>query len=438
MCCKKKFFSALCAIVLAAMAARSDNPEGLDATHWLVEGGYEPGELLAVANVFVFPADEWGGLSSLRIKIGLPEGWQVVDATGDGAPYDIFDNSIIFWGDISKSPIEFAYTVQTTEALEGGQELSAEWAYNHLGIDNPEMINAAPDPLLVPQLGVADAEKSTVTAQPSEVVADGADASAVTVTVRDGAGNVLTDGGDSVHLETSFGVLTDVADEGDGTYTASLTSPNTGSATVIAYLGVDNTGAEIGTAAVSFVPGPAARLLWVVQPAANLTYGDTWADFSLEIADESGHRVSEDREVAIAPSVGAFVAGDTAVQAVDGLVTFSGLKNDRAGVLTLTATAADLAPSPASDEVTVAKADATIEASGVSVTYDGNPHGATGTATGADGSDLSHLLDLGEKFTAPPGGTAYWTFAGDANHNPANGSVEIEILKKPMTLIRIK
>ena len=42
--------------------------------------------------------------------------------------------------------------------------------------------------------------------------------------------------------------------------------------------------------------------------------------------------------------------------------------------------------------------------------YDGNEHGISGTATGADGSDLSSLLDLGAKYQNVPGGTASWTF----------------------------
>jgi hypothetical protein len=80
-------------------------------------------------------------------------------------------------------------------------------------------------------------------------------------------------------------------------------------------------------------------------------------------------------------------------------------------------------------EIVINKADATILVLGTSVTYDGLAHGATGTATGADGSDLSALLDLGASFTDVPGGTANWTFAGDLNHNEDSGSVEILIGK---------
>lgn len=77
----------------------------------------------------------------------------------------------------------------------------------------------------------------------------------------------------------------------------------------------------------------------------------------------------------------------------------------------------------------IGKAKATIDVQGFNGAYDGSPKGASGTAKGVDGSDLSSLLDLGAKFTGVPGGTANWSFAGNANHEAANGSVKVEISK---------
>ena len=57
---------------------------------------------------------------------------------------------------------------------------------------------------------------------------------------------------------------------------------------------------------------------------------------------------------------------------------------------------------------------------GGTFTYDGQEHGATGSATGAAGENLTSLLTLGEKFKNVPGGTANWSFPGDTNHNTAN------------------
>ena len=79
--------------------------------------------------------------------------------------------------------------------------------------------------------------------------------------------------------------------------------------------------------------------------------------------------------------------------------------------------------------ITINKADATVNVDGVTVTYDGHEHGATGTATGVEGEDLASLLDRGAKFTNAPGGTANWSFAGNGNYKAQSGSVAITINK---------
>jgi MBG domain-containing protein/Big-like domain-containing protein/Kelch motif protein/galactose oxidase-like protein len=79
--------------------------------------------------------------------------------------------------------------------------------------------------------------------------------------------------------------------------------------------------------------------------------------------------------------------------------------------------------------VVINKADATITVNGYTGVYDGNSHGATGTATGVGGVDLNGLLNLGSTFTNVPGGTAHWVFTGGTNYNDASGDVAIVINK---------
>ncbi|MCX6538217.1 MAG: DNA/RNA non-specific endonuclease [Acidobacteria bacterium] len=78
---------------------------------------------------------------------------------------------------------------------------------------------------------------------------------------------------------------------------------------------------------------------------------------------------------------------------------------------------------------TINKAAAAIAVTGYSGTYDGAPHGATGSAAGVSGEDLGGLLHLGPTFTNAPGGTAHWTFDGNANYSVASGDVAIEIAR---------
>ncbi len=94
----------------------------------------------------------------------------------------------------------------------------------------------------------------------------------------------------------------------------------------------------------------------------------------------------------------------------------------------------DFATVSKSDLVTVDQASATINISGFTGVYDGNAHGATGTATGVLGENLNNLLSLGSKFTNVPGGTASWTFAGNTDYKPASGTTPIVITQASPTI----
>lgn len=87
-----------------------------------------------------------------------------------------------------------------------------------------------------------------------------------------------------------------------------------------------------------------------------------------------------------------------------------------------------------SASITISKASATINVVGGTFPYDGAAHGATGTATGINGEDLNSLLSLGNSFTNVPGGTANWSFPGNANYNSAGGSANIVISKASSTV----
>jgi hypothetical protein len=83
------------------------------------------------------------------------------------------------------------------------------------------------------------------------------------------------------------------------------------------------------------------------------------------------------------------------------------------------------------------KANAIISVTPYSVTYDGNPHTATGTATGVGGVDLSSELDLSYTTHTSAGtySSDYWTFtdaAGNYNNVPAT-TITDQINARPAT-----
>ena len=127
-----------------------------------------------------------------------------------------------------------------------------------------------------PPPGPADGTTSTITAAPASIVANGASTSTITVRLKDASGTNLVAGGDAVALSTTGGTLSAVTDNGNGTYTATLTSPvAAGSATVS---GTVNAAPITSTANVTFTsPGSPPALLAATVTGATLilTYDQT-------------------------------------------------------------------------------------------------------------------------------------------------------------------
>ena len=82
---------------------------------------------------------------------------------------------------------------------------------------------------------------------------------------------------------------------------------------------------------------------------------------------------------------------------------------------------------PTTTTTTTVMNDATVYISSYSGYYDGNPHGATGTAEGIYMEDLSAFLYFGPQYTDPPGGLQHWTFSGATGYWPQSGDIYITI-----------
>ena len=133
--------------------------------------------------------------------------------------------------------------------------------------------------------GVLDLTNTTITANPTSVVADGSTTSTITVSIKDSSGKELNAFGKTVVLTTDFGTLSTVTDNGDGTYTATITSSSVGVATISGT--VDGL-AITDTATVTFTAIPSSNTAPVATPQSVTTPEDTAKVITLAGTDADG------------------------------------------------------------------------------------------------------------------------------------------------------
>ncbi len=140
--------------------------------------------------------------------------------------------------------------------------------------------------------GAADGSSSLITASPTEITADGSSTSTITVQLKDANGNNLTSGGDAVALSTTAGTLGSVNNNGDGTYSAILTSSTTaGTATISGTLNAAN---MTDNATVSFSVGAAAgsSSLVMASPTIITADGSSTSTITVQLKDANGNNLT--------------------------------------------------------------------------------------------------------------------------------------------------
>ncbi|MEO7016588.1 MAG: invasin domain 3-containing protein [Leifsonia sp.] len=163
----------------------------------------------------------------------------------------------------------------------------------------------------------ANPQLSTVAVSAASIPADGSTTSTVTVTVRDLNGDPVGTGGDTVTMATDLGTLGAVKDNGDGTYTASLSGTVAGASTVTFKV---NGIAATNTATVALVAVPTASTSTVAASAASIPPdGSTTSTVTVTVRDLNGDPV--------------VVGGDTVTMATD-LGTLGAVKDNGDGTYT--------------------------------------------------------------------------------------------------------
>ncbi|MEX2531365.1 MAG: invasin domain 3-containing protein [Gemmatimonadota bacterium] len=152
-------------------------------------------------------------------------------------------------------------------------------------------------------------ELSEILVDPDTIIADGVSTSEITVLLRDQRGEPLLVGGHQVALNTTGGTLGSVTDEGNGTYTATLTSPKVvGTASITGTVDGDPIG---GTTTVQFNPGPASPRTSTIEadPSSLIPDGTSTSTATIRLLDDQGNALTVGGDAVVLRLVGGGTIG---------------------------------------------------------------------------------------------------------------------------------
>ncbi|MEX2531195.1 MAG: invasin domain 3-containing protein [Gemmatimonadota bacterium] len=140
--------------------------------------------------------------------------------------------------------------------------------------------------------GPASPETSLLTVDPVELAADGESEATVFVTLRDAFENPLDAGGDDVEITLDGGgTLGTLVDQGDGSYTTTLTSPTTsGTATVGASVNGEELVASVTVTYAANAPGQIIK--WSGDEQTGTVGEELSETLTIRVEDRFGNRVA--------------------------------------------------------------------------------------------------------------------------------------------------
>ncbi len=208
----------------------------------------------------------------------------------------------------------------------------------------------------------ADPTRSTITASPTSIVANGTTTSTIIVQLKDGNGTNLSTSGETVVVTTTSGTLGTIINNGNGTYTVTLTSSSTAGTATIGF-SINGTTAT-NTTSVVFTP---------IGPDSD---GDGILDAN-DLDDDNDGILDTVENAACSPSsAGCDTDGDGIINSLD-------LDSDNDGIT-------DAKESNGTDANGDGRIDGSVDANGIPVTANG---GLTPPDTDTDGSPNPYDLD---------------------------------------------
>jgi adhesin/invasin len=175
---------------------------------------------------------------------------------------------------------------------------------------------------------------------PNSIVADGSSATTATATVTDANGNRVPD--DSVSFQTNAGNnIGSVTDNGDGTYSATITSTSAARSVAVKATDSSPAGHPSDTATLTQRAGAATSVSVALAPASVAANGTSTSTATATVSDANGNRVSG-HTVTIATNGGNTVSAVTP----GGNGTYAATITSTTTVGPVTVTATDTTPAP--------------------------------------------------------------------------------------------
>jgi gliding motility-associated-like protein len=182
----------------------------------------------------------------------------------------------------------------TSSAVTGIATISGK--LNGGDITDTETVNFTPR--------IASAATSTIVAATTSLLADGSSTTTITIQLKDNNGDNLTTGGDVVSLTSTLGTLSTVVDNGDGTYTAVITSPTSaGQATISGSVNGITIADEASVTFNSIVTPPVLSATSASADAEIIANGTSTTTITVVIKDQNNNPVT-DATVAINTTAG--------------------------------------------------------------------------------------------------------------------------------------
>ena len=206
---------------------------------------------------------------SAALNLTNSAGTLVLSSTGSGTIGSITDNN------------DGSYTATITNTV--AENVTISGTIDGGSITDTATVNFTP--------GAASVTTTTISVSSATVTADGSSSSTITVQVVDVNGNNLISGGDSIVLSTTgSAVISSVSDNGNGTYTATITNTVAEAITISGTIGGN---AITDTEGVTFTPGApsVADTTITANPVVVVANGST-STISVQAIDANGNNIT--------------------------------------------------------------------------------------------------------------------------------------------------